>query len=156
MSFLWWWNPSPATISVWEARLWVKSIVPVSQLTANMDAALLKERTPLVFKGMELVPSTSYRFAKSDQPVVYVEVYDPALKNPEPPRVGVMFNIIDRKTNQQVFSSNTILINDFSQPGNPLVPVGFKLPVDQLQAGDYRFEIKGRDAMGNVSTVRSR
>jgi len=33
--------------------------------------------------------------------------------------------------------------------------VGFKLPVDKLQAGDYRFEIKGRDAMGNVSTVRA-
>ncbi len=129
--------------------------VPVSQLTAHMDAALLEGRTPLVFKGMEMVPSTSYRFAKTDQPVIYVEVYDPALKNPEPPRLGVMFNIIDRKTNQQVLSSNTILINDYSQPGNPLVPVGFKLPVDKLQAGDYRFEIKGRDAMGNVSTVRA-
>ncbi len=87
--------------------------------------------------------------------MVYVEVYDPALKDVNPPRVGVMFNIIDRKTNQQVFSSNTILVNDFSQARQPLVPMGFKLPVDQLQAGDYRFEIKGRDATGNVSTVRS-
>jgi VWFA-related protein len=129
--------------------------VSVSQLTANMDAALLEERTPLVFNGMQLVPSASYRFAKSAQPVVYVEVYDPALKSPDAPRVGVMFNIIDRKTSQQVLSSNTILINDFSQPGNPLVPMGIKLPVDHLQAGDYRFEIKGRDQMGNVSTVRS-
>jgi VWFA-related protein len=129
--------------------------VPVSQLTANMDAALLEERTPLVFKGMQLVPSTSYRFAKSAQPVVYVEVYDPALKQPEAPSVGVMFNIIDRKDNKQVYSSNTLLINEYSQPGNPLVPVGFRLPVDQLPAGDYRFEIKGRDRIGNVSTVRT-
>ena len=129
--------------------------VPVSQLTANMDAALLEERTPLVFKGMQLVPSTSYRFAKSAQPVVYIEVYDPALKQPEAPSVGVMFNIIDRKDNKQVYSSNTLLINEFSQPGNPLVPVGFRLPVEKLPAGDYRFEIKGRDRMGNVSTVRT-
>ena len=76
----------------------------------------------------------------------YVEVYDPALKSRQPPRVGVLFNIVDRKTNKQVFSSNTILINDFVKPGNPLVPVGFKLPVDQLPPGDYRIEIKGRDA----------
>jgi hypothetical protein len=41
------------------------------------------------------------------------------------------------------------------QHGNPVVPVGFKLSVGQLQAGDYRVEIKGRDSMGNVSTVRS-
>ena len=40
---------------------------PVSQLTANMDAALLEERTPLVFKDMELVPSASNRFAKTDR-----------------------------------------------------------------------------------------
>jgi hypothetical protein len=132
-----------------------ESFVPVSQLATNMDAALLEERTPLVFKGMELVPSTSYRFAKNSQPMVYVEVYDPALKVEPVPRVGVLFNIVDRKTNQQIFSSNTMLINDFAQPGNPLVPVGFKLPIEQLQAGDYRFEIKGRDAGGNVSTVRT-
>jgi hypothetical protein len=130
-------------------------LFPVSQLTANMDTALREGRTPLVFKGMELVPSTNYRFAKSAQPVAYVEVYDPLLKNPQPPSVEVMFKIIDKKTNQQVFSSNTILINDFSQPGNPLVPVGLKLPVGRLQAGDYRFEIASRDAMGNFSTVHS-
>jgi VWFA-related protein len=129
--------------------------VPVSQLATNMDAALLEERTPLVFKGLQLVPSTSSRFSKGTPAVVYVEVYDPVLKGDEPPRVGVMYNIVDRKTNQQVYSSNTILINDYVQPGNPLVPVGFDLPIDQLQAGDYRFEIKGRDSLGHVSTVRS-
>ena len=129
--------------------------VPVSQLTASMDAALLEERTPMVFKGLELVPSTSYRFAKNAQPVVYIEVYDPALKQPEAPNVGVTFNIIDRKSNQTVYSSNTLLVNEYSQPGNPLVPVGFRLPVEKLPAGDYRFEIKGRDRIGNVSTVRT-
>ena len=89
------------------------------------------------------------------QPVVYVEVYYPALKKPYAPNVGVLFNIIDRKSKQQVYSSNTILVNDLAQPGNPLVPVGFRLPVNQLQAGDYRFEIWGRDAMGNTSAVHS-
>jgi hypothetical protein len=84
-----------------------------------------------------------------------VEIYDPVLKGDRPPYVGVLYNIIDRKTNQQVFSSNTMLVNDFLVPGNPLVPVGFKLPIDQLQVGDYRFEIKGRDQMGNVSPVRT-
>ena len=126
----------------------------ISQLTASMHTQLQQQRAPLLFEGMELVPSTSYRFARSTQPVVYVEVYDPALKGPLPPRVGVVFNIIDKKTNQPVFSSHTILINDYSQPGNPLIPVGFQLPVDQLQGGAYRLEIKGRDALGNVSTVR--
>jgi hypothetical protein len=131
-----------------------ETYAPISQITANMDAALMEDHTPLVFNNMELVPSTSYRFPKSSEPVVYVEVYDPMLKELQAPRVGVMFNILDKKTNQQVFSSNTILVNQYAQPGNPLVPMGFKLPVGQLQAGDYWFEIKGRDAAGNVSGVR--
>jgi VWFA-related protein len=128
--------------------------LPVSQLAAKMDAALLEERTPLVFNGMQLVPSTDYRFPKTAQPVAYVEVFDPILKDPTPPRVGVTYNIFDRKSNQNVFSSGTILINDYAQAGNPLVPVGVKLPVDKLPAGDYRLEIKGLDAVGNTSSVR--
>ena len=46
-------------------------------------------------------------------------------------------------------------IDELVQRGNPLVPVGLKLPIDQLQAGDYRLEIRGRDSMGNASPVRS-
>jgi VWFA-related protein len=131
-----------------------EKFLPVSQLTANLHNALLEGRKPLMFKGMELVPSTSCRFAKSAQPVAYVEVYDAALESSPPPRVGLMFKIIDRKTNQQVYSSQTILVNDFSQPGNPMVPMGFKLPIDQLRAGDYRVEFRGGDAKGNISPVR--
>jgi hypothetical protein len=33
--------------------------------------------------------------------------------------------------------------------------VGFKLPIDQLQVGDYRLEVRGRDSNGNASPVRS-
>ena len=85
----------------------------------------------------------------------YVEVYDPALREANPPRAGILFSIVDRKTNKEAFSSNTILINDFAKPGNPLVPAGFKLPVNQLAPGDYRIEIKGRDSDGRVSNPRS-
>jgi hypothetical protein len=132
-----------------------EKFVPVSQVAASMDAALIEDRTPLVCKGMELVPSTSYRFPQKSPAMVYVEVYDPALKSDHIPRVGLLFNIIDRKSNKPAFSSNTILINEYIQAGNPMVPVGFQLPIEQLQAGDYRVEIKARDELGNVSSVRS-
>jgi hypothetical protein len=132
-----------------------EKFVPISQLAANMDAALMEDRTPLVCKGMELVPSTNYRFPQKSPAAVYVEVYDPVLKGDHVPSVGLLFNIVDRKTNKQAYSSNTMLINEYIQPGNPLVPVGFQLPVEQLQAGDYRVEIKARDGSGNVSSMRS-
>jgi VWFA-related protein len=130
------------------------NLVPLSQLNVNMDEALLEERPPLVFKGMQVVPSANNRFAKSEQPVFYVEVYDPLLKT-ESPRVGILFNIVNRKTNQPAVSSNTVLVDEYVQRGNPLVQLGLKLPIDQLQAGDYRFEIRGRDSLGNASPLRS-
>jgi VWFA-related protein len=130
------------------------NVVPLSQLNVNMDEALLEERPPLVFKGMQVVPSANNRFAKSEQPVFYVEVYDPLLKT-ESPRVGILFNIVNRKTNQPAVSSNTVVIDEYVRRGNPLVQLGLKLPIDQLQAGDYRFEIRGRDSAGNASPLRS-
>jgi VWFA-related protein len=129
-------------------------LVPVSGLTAGMDEALIEDRTPLVFRGVQIVPSTNNRFAKGAKPIFYVEVFDPLLQT-EAPRVGILYNIIDKKTNQAVFSSNTVLINQFVLSGSPLVPVGVDLPVAQLQAGDYRLEVRGRDSAGNASLVRT-
>ena len=57
---LWWSSLSPATALTLGGPALGESYAPVSQLTANMDAALLEERTPLVFKGLEFVPSASY------------------------------------------------------------------------------------------------
>jgi hypothetical protein len=132
--------------------------VPVSQLGVQMDEALMEDRAPLVFKDMELVRSTSYRFAKGTMPAVYLEIYDPALKDKakkDAPVVGVGFKIFDRKSHKQVYASDTILLTDYVQPGSPLVPLGFRLPVDNLQPGDYRVEIRGRDSVGNVASVRA-
>jgi hypothetical protein len=130
-------------------------VVPVSQLAAKMDAALLEEQTPLMFQGKEILPSCSNRFQKGETVAFYVEVYEPLLQTGSAPRVGVLFNIVNRKTDQQVVSSNTILVNDFAQQGNPLVPVALKVPMDQLQAGEYRLEVRARDATGNASPVRT-
>ena len=97
---------------------------------------------------MELVPSTTCHFAKGKMPAIYLEVYDPALKDKakkDAPVVGVGFKIFDRKSEKQVYTSDTILLTDYVQPGNALVPLGFRLPVDNLQSGDYRIEIRGRD-----------
>lgn len=127
----------------------------LSQLEAGMEAALLEERTPLVSQGMEIVPSSSNHFARSEKVALYVEVYEPLLLSNDSPRVGIIMNVIDRKTNQQVFTSNTILVNSFAQGGNPVIPVGVPLPVEQLQAGDYRLEVGARDSAGNVSPAHS-
>ena len=56
-----------------------KEIYPVSQMAASLEAALFEDRTPLVTQGLQLVPSGSDQFKKSDHAAFYVEIYDAAL-----------------------------------------------------------------------------
>ncbi|HUU15437.1 MAG TPA: VWA domain-containing protein [Terriglobia bacterium] len=130
---------------------------PVSDLTAGLDEALLEERTPLVARGMEIIPSSNNQFSREEKVGLYVEVYEPLMAQPNPPRVGVIFNVIDAKTNQQVFTSNTVLVNNFAEQGSPVIPVGLLLPVEQLKlpAGEYRLEMVARDDRGNVSSQQT-
>jgi len=129
-------------------------MVPVSQLTASLDTALLEERAPLVAGGMELVLSSNYRFKRTDKIGLYTEVYEPQMLSTLPPPVGIIMVIFDRKTNKEVFNSNTIRVNAMAQPGNPVVPVAVAVPVANLPVGDYRVEVQARNALGSVSTLR--
>jgi hypothetical protein len=69
--------------------------------------------------------------------------------------VGVLFDIVDRKTNQQVYSSNTVLVNTLARAGNPLIPVAQPIPTDSLQAGEYRLEVRARNSEGGTSPIRT-
>jgi hypothetical protein len=128
---------------------------PVSQLTADLGEALLEERTPLVVNGVELIPSPDNRFKRGEKVGLYVEVYEPLMMNPYPPRVGILYSLVDRKTNQQVYTSNTVPIDANAEKNNPVIPVGVLLPLEKLQAGDYRIEVRARDAAGNVSPLHT-
>ncbi|MBZ5544963.1 MAG: VWA domain-containing protein [Acidobacteriia bacterium] len=127
----------------------------VSQLAASLDEALLEERTPLVVKGVELIPSPDNRFKRDEKVGLYLEVYEPLMMNPYPPRVGILYDVVDRKTNQQVYASNTVPIDANAEKDNPVIPFGLILPLENLQAGDYRLEVRARDAAGNVSPLHT-
>jgi len=130
-------------------------IVPISQLTASLDAQLLEERPSLLFKGQEIIPSPSNRFTRGDRVALYVEVFEPALASTLPVRVGVLYSVINKATNQPAYSTNTLPLDELVQQGNPLIPAAFKVPVDQLPPGDYRLEVRARDSMGQASPVHS-
>lgn len=131
-----------------------KHMQPVSQMTAQLDTDLLEERTPLVVKGTEFVPSANHNFARNENVGLYLEVYEPA-KLRSYDKVGVTLNVIDPKTHQQVFTTDTILVNEFIVKGSPVIPVALKLPLDKLQPGSYRLEAQARDSIGHASPVRS-
>lgn len=128
---------------------------PVNQLVASLDSQLLADQTPLLFQDMEIFPKAGNRFQRADKIAFYVEVFEPLMQTSFIPRVGVLFNIVDRKTNQQVYSSNTITLDTLAREGNPLIPVAREIPTDGLQAGQYRLEVRARNSAGEATSIRT-
>ena len=127
----------------------------VTDMPTSLDAALLEDRTPLVFKGYQIMPSASNRFKKDDNVVLYAELYEPLLTSEKPPRVGFGYRIMDRATNKEVFFTGTLKGEDFIQSGNPVIPVGLKVQVKDLNPGSYRLIVQAIDGAGNKAPNRA-
>jgi VWFA-related protein len=125
---------------------------PLNEMAASLDAALLENRKPLVAQGMQIVPTGSDRFQKTDPAVFYIEIYDPLLTSANPPKVGLQVRVLDRKTGAQAFEIHGLLPNDV---GNPVVSLGMKLPLDKLTPGSYRLELTAMDTAGHSTSART-
>jgi VWFA-related protein len=127
----------------------------VQNMGGAMAADLVSDRTPLIVKNMEITPSPSNHFKKTDSVALYAQVYDPHLTDPNPPAVRISFNIVNPKTGQVVIGAHNIDTSSYLEKGNPVVPLGLKVPIDQLPPGTYRLDFQASDANGALSAVRS-
>jgi VWFA-related protein len=130
------------------------SITKVSDLDTVLDSQLLEDRKPLVVRGMQISPSATNHFKKTDNAVAYVEVYDPALAGEKPPQLGLEFRVIDKKTGEQKFDFALTNTQDLIRPGNPVVPVGVKIPVATLSPGTYRVDLRAEDSAGHSTNFQ--
>jgi hypothetical protein len=127
----------------------------LNDIPTGLDAALLEDRTPLVVKGMQIVPSGSNRFKHTDNVALYTEIYEPLLTSANPPVVAMAYRIFERSTNQQVFFTQAVRADDFIQKGNPVIPVGMKVKVDGLKPGSYRLVMQAIDGAKNHAPDRT-
>jgi VWFA-related protein len=124
----------------------------VADLSTGLDSELLADRKPLVVQGVQIVPSASNRFKKTDNAAVYAEIYAPLLAGPNPPQVGVELTVVDRKTGEKKVD---VASRAATQPGSSVAPVGLKLPVATLNPGSYRVELRALDSVGNSAKPRT-
>ncbi len=128
---------------------------PVASISTELDNELLDERTPLLVQGIQVIPSATNDFKKTEKVAFYAEIYEPSLLSATPPRVGLRYTVTDTKTKQAAFTSKAMLMNSFVQTGNPVIPVGLQVPLESLAPGDYRLDVQALDDNGNSSAVRS-
>jgi VWFA-related protein len=130
-----------------------KHVQKAADLGGALDAVLLEDRTPLIAQGFQIVPAGSYHFKQEERPVMYVEVYEPLLlawKDEKPPAVALQIRVLDRKTGQQKNDTGAFRITVPSKAGNPVIPMGLKVPWDSLTSGSYRVELVAFDQSGKT------
>ena len=127
----------------------------VSDAPLGMDALLLDDRKPLVVSGVQIVPSATNHFKKTDNTGVYLEIYAPLLVGANPPQVGLELKILDPKTKEQKASIPLQSVASMVQPGSPLIAIALKLPITTLTPGLYQVDVRAMDTAGNSTKVRS-
>jgi VWFA-related protein len=131
------------------------SAARVSDIPSGLDSVLLEDRTPLVVQGMQVVPSATNRFKRTDNVIMYTEIYDPLLASDKPPRVGFGYRIQERATNKEVFFTGVAAADNFVRKGSPVVPAGMMVKVKDLPAGSYRMIVQAVDDANNHAPNRS-
>ncbi len=127
----------------------------IGDIPTSLDSALLEDRTPLVVHGMQITPSGSNRFKRDQNVVMYSEIYEPLLTSAEPPKIGMGYRIFERASNKEVLFTGVVSTEAFIQKGNPVVPVGLKVNVKDLNPGPYRLVLQAVDGAGNKAPNRT-
>jgi VWFA-related protein len=153
---------SPLTIDAYDGKHFTLSGVALTNapqrlndIPTGLDAVLLEDRTPLVVKGTQIVPSGSNRFKHTDTVVLYAEIYEPLLTSANPPLVAMAYRIFEKTTNKQLFFTDILRADEFIQKGNPVIPIGMKVKVDDLKPGSYRLVMQAIDAAKNHAPDRT-
>ena len=72
----------------WRWRGFAHNVQPLTAVSAEMDAVLLEDRTPLIVKGMQVNPADGVPFQEVNNVILYSEVYEPLLKSENTPEGG--------------------------------------------------------------------
>jgi hypothetical protein len=123
-----------------------------SSLDLSLDASLIEDRTPLLVGNMQVVPYGSNVFKVGDPAIFYFEIYEPLLVSPDPQQktgVGIQMRVLDRKTREQKTDTGLMRLElPADTAGNPVIPLGEKVPVTGLSPGNYVLELLAVDTAG--------
>jgi hypothetical protein len=103
---------------------------------------------------MEINPSASNRFKKTDIVAVYTEVYEPLLTSANPPEIEAGYAILERSSGKIITKTGAVRLAEFIQKGSPMVPVGLKVDVKDLPPGNYRLVMMAVDGAGHHAKNR--
>ena len=143
---------TPLTVPVYDRGQFALSGValsrearPASEL--GLEPALIDEGTPLIAGSMQVIPTGSNVFTRSEQAFCYFEVYSPDSQD----TATLRLRILDRKTGAQKWDGGVAKLPP-PTAGKPAIPVGLSVPIGSLPSGSYALEVTATD--GADKTVK--
>ena len=127
----------------------------VSGDESGLDTALLEDKTPLIVRGMQITPSANNCFKQTESAAIYAEVYEPLLTGPNPPHVGILLTVRDRKSGVKKLDIPVPNTDSSIEKGSPVIRLGLQLPMTSLTPGLYELQVRAADSDGHASPARS-
>lgn len=109
---------------------------------------------PLVSEEKGYTPTGDTVFRQGDLLLPYFEVYEPLLSAGQA-KVQLQMLVRDIKTGQVQLNSGLRPADSYVRQGNPIIPVGWSIPIDMLAKGSYRVEIQASDSAGKKTDWRA-
>jgi VWFA-related protein len=122
-----------------------KETHPAAELGLGGATSLTEDRTPLIAGDVQVVPSGSNQFVKSEPGYFYLELY-----TPDPAAVRLRVRVLDRKTGEAKSDSGPMKIEIPKQSHGDAIQAGSRLPIDKLAAGSYELEVTATDGPGKT------
>jgi len=138
---------APLTVDAWGGEeLALSSIVLSRETHPATDIGLglvAEERRSLIAEGLEVVPSGSNQFMRSEPGLFYFEVY-----GREASSVRVRVRLVDRASREGKWNSGEMKLPAASGANGSTIVAGAQLPLGLLAAGSYELEITASGSGG--------
>ena len=147
-------------IEPWDPSKFALSAIALSRNAQQAKESLTgidtdeEEYKPMAAGGIQLTPSGSGNFKKSDKCFFYAELYEPALIQPnikpeDIPAFGVHVELVDPKTGKTTRDFGLKRLGVPPLNGKTAVPMGLMLDLANLEPGAYELRVTALDAKDN-------
>ena len=151
----------PLTVDGWDGQRLALSGVALAResrkvvdFASGLDLASIQGRKPLIARSLEIIPAGSSRFQRGEPCLAFLEIYEPLLAGPNPPKISLQIRVLDRQTGEQKADSGVFGVDNLIRAGDQVVPVSLTVPVATLSPGAYRLEVKATRSPGIDSAIR--
>lgn len=128
----------------------VDDMQPMSNLLGDVEAQLLDQKNPLVFKGTKILPSVTRTFHRNGSMTLFFTIYNLAIDPvSKAPTLLVSYSIMTPQ--RTLYELPLTRLTQLPKMENGTLPLALTIPLGQFPLGAYTVQIMLRDGLTNAN-----